>query len=48
MDKEGHFEGEMIFRRTICEGNMHKVGHLMGKRFQGVPFVNETWIKYAI
>ena len=27
---------------------MDKVDHLRGKRFLGVPFVRETWIKWAI
>ena len=33
MDKVGKFEGETILRCTICEGNMDKVGHLIGKHF---------------
>ena len=41
--KGGPLEGSTILRRTICEGNMEKVGHLRFRQFYGVPFARETW-----
>ena len=34
MDKVLHLRVEAILRRTICEGNMDKVGHLRGNDFK--------------
>ena len=31
--KSGPLEGSTILRRTICEGNMEKVGHLRVRQF---------------
>ena len=46
--KSGYpLEGSTILRRTICEGNMEKVGHLRVRQFYGVPFARETWKKWA-
>ena len=40
-------EGSTIFRRTIREGNMDKVGYLRVRQFEGVPFARETLKKWA-
>ena len=45
--KSGPLEGLSIWRRTICDGNMEKVGHLRVRQFQGVPFARETCKKWA-
>ena len=45
--KSGPLEGSLVLRRTICEGNMEKVGHLRVRQFYGVPFARETWKKWA-
>ena len=45
--KSGPLEGSTIFRCSICEGNMEKVGHLRVWQFEGVPFARETWKKWT-
>ena len=47
MEKVGQLEGSTILRRTISEENMEKVGNLRARQFKGVPFVRETWKKWA-
>ena len=45
--KSGALEGSTILWRTICEGNMEKLGHLRVRQFYGVPFARETWKMWA-
>ena len=45
--KSGPLEGSTISRRTICEGNIWKVGHLRVRQFHGRPFAIETFKKWS-